>query len=105
MHPPRRVVGCCTAKGFTNGAFYEVCAISETLKVTDTLTGAVIECTAEVLSKHTCVAHAVVHNRCQGATIRSRKVILHDLASPWFRRAHLYVGLSRVTSGADIRVA
>ena len=88
-----------------NGAFYEVCGIGEILHVTDTLTGIVIECAVEVLFRHTCVAHAIVYNRAQGCTCRDKKVILHDLASPWFRRAHLYVGLSRVTRGADIRVA
>jgi hypothetical protein len=30
---------------------------------------------------------------------------LHDLASPWFRRAHLYVGQSRVCDGGDLRIA
>ena len=33
------------------------------------------------------------------------QVVLHDLHSKYFRRPHLYVGLSRVTRGSDIRLA
>ena len=100
------IVGSSTSKGFVNGAFYEVSAVNaDCMNVVDLLTGASIECTAEVLSKHTCLAWAVVYNRAQGCTIRDKQVILHDLSSTFFRRAHLYVGLSRVTNGSDIRVA
>ena len=100
------VVGSCTGRNFVNGAFYEVREIQENvLKVLDKLTGEVLECTPEVLAKHTCLAHAVVYNRAQGLTIRDQTVILHSLDSKYFRRPHLYVGLSRVTRGSDIRIA
>ena len=99
------LVGSCTGRGFVNGAFFIVEEFGETVKVRDNLTEAIIECTTDILAKHTCLAHAVVYNRAQGCTIRDQRVILHDLQSPWFRRAHLYVGLSRVTSGLDIRIA
>ena len=100
------LVGCCTGgRGFVNGAFFTVEEVGVVVKVRDNLTEAVIECTTDILAKHTCLAHAVVYNRAQGCTIRDQRVILHDLQSPWFRRAHLYVGLSRVTSGLDIRIA
>jgi len=105
------LVGTCTGRGFVNGAFYEVCQnktnLSEvgTLHVLDQLSGAMIECGLDVLAKHTSLAHAVVYNRAQGCTIRDQRVILHDLQSPWFRRAHLYVGLSRPSDGTNIRVA
>ena len=104
------LVGTCTGRGFVNGAFYEVQQnmpnLSEvcTLHVLDKLTGHQIECTVDILAKHTTLAHAVVYNRAQGCTIRDQRVILHDFQSPWLRRAHLYVGLSRVCQGADIRI-
>jgi len=99
------LVGSCTGRGFVNGAFYEVMTISTHLRVLDKLTGEVMECSPEVLAKHTCLAHAVVFNRAQGLTIRDQTVVLHDLHSKYFRRPHLYVGLSRVTRGSDIRIA
>jgi hypothetical protein len=51
------------------------------------------------------LAHAVVYHRAQGCTIRDQLVVLHDLTSPWFRKSHLYVGLSRPTNGTHIRIA
>ena len=99
------LVGCCTSRGFTNGAFYSVSDVGVVVKVLDELTGAQVECAVDVLAKHTCLAHAVVYNRAQGCTIQDQRVVLHDLASPWFRRAHLYVGLSRVTDGSHTRIA
>ena len=124
------LVGSCTGRGFVNGAFYEVSdgglfnnlpfgvggvfnippqvSVLNTpthLKVVDKLTGEVMECSAEVLAKHTCLAHAVVYNRAQGLTIREQTCVLHDMHSKYFRRPHLYVGLSRVTRGVDIRLA
>ena len=98
-------VGSCSGHGFVNGAFYNVTNVTKlTLTVTDTLTSGVLECSPEILAKHTCLRHAVVYNRAQGCTIRDEMVILHCLDSKWFRRNHLYVGLSRVTRGSDIRV-
>ena len=47
----------------------------------------------------------MVYNRAQGLTIEGQTVCLHDLHSHYFRRQHLYVGLSRVTDGKDIRIA
>ena len=81
------------------------CAKCVLFKVVDKLTGEVMECSAEVLAKHTCLAHAVVYNRAQGLTIREQTCVLHDMHSKYFRRPHLYVGLSRVTRGVDIRLA
>jgi hypothetical protein len=100
------LVGWCTGHKFVNGAFYEV--ISHTVvavTVRDTLNEDVLGCTPDVLSKHTQLAHAVVHNRAQGLTIKDKTVVLHSLGSSPLRREHLYVGLSRVTNGSDIRIA
>ena len=99
------LVGSCTGRGFVNGAFYEVQSNGLNIKVVDKLTGECMECSAEVLAKHTCLAHAVVYNRAQGLTIRDQTVVLHDFQSKFFRKPHLYVGLSRVTRGSDIRLA
>ena len=119
--PSTPLVGSCTGRGFVNGAFYDLSEIFTNLsasgasqngpfqhamlKVIDKLTDEVLECTPDVLAKHTCLAHAVVYNRSQGLTCRGHTVCLHDLRSPYFRRNHLYVGLSRVTDGAHIRIA
>ena len=99
------LVGSCTGKGFVNGAFYEVAKIDGNLSVLDKLTGEVVECTPDQLAKHCHLGWAVVYNRAQGLTIRDQTVVLHDMASKYFRRPHLYVGLSRVTRGSDIRIA
>ena len=112
------LVGSCTGRGFVNGAFYEVVKmfpkprhfftnafLTNNLLVLDKLTGETIECTPDQLAKHTQLGWAVVYNRAQGLTIRDQTVVLHDLASKYFRRPHLYVGLSRVTRGSDIRIA
>jgi len=98
------LVGTCTGQHFVNGAFYEVVGI-DGLRILDKLTGEALECSIETLAKHTALAWALVYNRAQGCTIREQTLCLHDLHSRYFRRAHLYVGLSRVTHGADIRIA
>ena len=100
-----QLVGSCSGRGFVNGAFYQVQEVGETIKILDKLTAQVIETTVELLAKHTCLAWAVVYNRAQGLTIKDQTVCLHDFQSPYFRRPHLYVGLSRVTRGEDIRWA
>ena len=100
------LVGTCTSRGFCNGAFYEVLAVSkDCVKVRDSLTQQVLEVTSETLGRHTAVAWAVVYHRAQGLTIRDKVVALHDLESKFLTRAHVFVGLSRVTAGTDIRVA
>jgi hypothetical protein len=99
-------VGSCTGHKFVNGAFYEMVSHTDVaVTVRDTLNEDAFECTPDVLSKHTQLAHAVVYNRAQGLTIKDKTVVLHSLGSSFFRREHLYVGLSRVTSGSDIRIA
>ena len=98
------MVGSSTQRGIVNGAFYEVVQL-EPLRLRDTLTNEIVESTAEQLPKLCCLAHAVVYNRAQGLTIREQSVVLHDFESRYFRRAHLYVGLSRVADGRQIRWA
>ena len=102
--PGTPLVGSCTSRGIVNGAFYEVICINP-LKLQDTLNLDVTECSVEQLPKLCCLAHAVVYNRAQGLTIPEKHVVLHCFGSCYFRRAHLYVGLSRVKSGSQIRLA
>ena len=102
--PGTPLVGSCTSRGIVNGAFYEVICINP-LKLRDTLNGDIIESTVEHLPKLCVLAHAVVYNRAQGLTIHEKHVVLHCFGSYYFRRAHLYVGLSRVKSGSQIRLA
>jgi hypothetical protein len=99
------VIGSCSGHSYVNGAFYEVVQPKLPMLVRDKLTDTVFETTPELLARHTCLAHAIVYNRAQGCTIRDELVICHDLGSPHFKRAHLYVGLSRVADGAQIRIA
>ena len=104
--PGTPLVGSCTGRGFVNGAFYRVTEVGhELIRVLDCLTQETIECSAELLAKHTCLGRSVVYNRAQGLSIADQIVVLHDLSSRYCRRAHLYVGLSRVTDGKNIRIA
>jgi hypothetical protein len=98
------LVGSSTQRGVVNGAFYEVVGL-EPLRLRDTLTGELIESSVELLPKLCCLAHAVVYNRAQGLTISDQTVVLHCFESRFWRRAHLYVGLSRVRDGRQIRLA
>ena len=72
------LVGCCTGRGFVNGAFYEVLEVGESIRVLDRLTRETLECSAEVLAKHTCLARSVVYNRSQGLSISDQLVVLHS---------------------------
>ena len=76
------LVSSCTGRGFVNGAFFIVEEVGETVKVRDNLTEAIIECTTDIIARHTCLAHAVVYNKVQGCTVGDQLVVLHDLASP-----------------------
>ena len=99
------LVGSCTIRRIVNGAFYTVQSIVDGIFIKDSLTDEILECTVEQISKNTCLAHSVVYNRCQGCTVGDQNVILHCFASNFFRRPHLYVGLSRVANGNQIRIA
>ena len=74
-------------------------AIGEQVRLKDTMTEDEFDVTPEFISKHCLLAHAMVYNKTQGST-ESGSVMLHDTASPYFKRCHLYVGLSRVVDGA-----
>ena len=70
----------------------------------DELTEEEFEISLEAISKHCLLAWAMVYNKVQGST-ESGTVILHDTSSKYFKRCHLYVGLSRVTDGGNVFIA
>ncbi len=73
------------------------------ISLSDDLTGDAFETSAEACGKCCLLAHAMVYNKVQGST-ESGKVMLHDTGNRYFRRSHLYVGLSRVTDGGNVFV-
>ena len=73
--------------------------------IRDKLTNEILQTDPEKMAKHSCLAWAIVYHRAQGLTVHDQKVVLPDLQSKFFSRPHLYVGLSRVTDGANIRIA
>jgi len=89
-----------TANKVVNGGRYVVIAIGEQIRLKDQMTEDEFDVTPEFISKHCLLAHAMVYNKIQGCTEQGT-VMLHDTASPYFKRCHLYVGLSRVTSGSS----
>jgi len=100
-----RLVGSSTAGKFVNGGRYTVTRIGgERACLKDDMTEEVFETSLEAISKHCLLAWAMVYNKVQGST-ESGTVILHDMGSKYFKRCHLYVGLSRVTDGGNVFIA
>jgi len=94
-----------TAGRIVNGGRYTVTRIDgdrATLK--DDLEGEAFEASLMPIGKCCLLAHAMVYSKVQGAT-ENGSVICHDTSSKYFRREHLYVGLSRVTNGSNVFVA
>ena len=88
-----------------NGGRYTVTRIGgdkATLK--DDLEEEAFETSLDAIGKCCLLAHAMVYNKVQGAT-ENGTVMLHDTGSPYFKRCHLYVGLSRTTNGGNVFVA
>jgi len=100
-----RLVGSSTSGQIVNGGRYTViCIVPERIGLKDEMTEDEFETTPDAISKHCLLAWAMVYNKVQGST-ESGTVILHDMASKFLRRSHLYVGLSRVTDGANVFIA
>ena len=100
-----RLVGSSTATKFVNGGRYVVTFIgAERIGLKDEMSGDEFETTPEAISKHCLLAWAMVYNKVQGAT-ETGTVMLHDTGSPYFKKCHLYVGLSRSTDGSHVFVA
>ncbi len=100
-----RLVGSSTSGQFLNGGRYIVTRIGgDRACLKDEMTGDEFEASVEVISKHALLAWAMTYPKIQGST-ENGTVLLHDVGSPFLRRCHLYVGLSRVTDGANVFVA
>ena len=99
-----KLVGNCTSGRFVNGARYLVISFSENLVLKDQATEKEFEATPEQVGRCCLLAHALVYPKVQGST-EEGSVMLHGTSSPYFRKCHLYVGLSRVTAGSNVFVA
>ena len=99
-----KLVGNCTSGKFVNGARYLVISFSENLVLRDEATEKEFEATPDQIGRCTLLGHAMVYNKVQGST-EEGTVMLHGCSSPYFRKCHLYVGLSRVTTGSNVFVA
>ena len=100
-----KLVGNSTSGKIVNGARYIVTRIGkERVCLKDEMIKDEFDVNLDTISKHCSLAHAMVYNKIQGSTENS-SVLLHDTASPWFKRCHLYVGLSRVISGSNVFIA
>ena len=97
-----RLVGSSTAGKCVNGGRYVVTRIGgERACLKDELTEEEFEPSLEAISKHCLLAWAVVYPKVQGCS-ESGTVMLHDMGSKYFKRCHLYVGLSRVIEGGNV---
>ena len=100
-----RLVGNSTSGRYVNGGRYTVTRIGrECACLKDDVTEDEFETSLEAISKNCLLAHAMVYNKVQGAT-ESGTVMLHDTSSKYFKKCHLYVGLSRVTAGGNAFIA
>ena len=100
-----KLVGSSTTGKFVNSGRYVVTRIGgERACLKDELTEDEFETSVEAIGKHCLLAWAMVYNKVQGCA-ESGTVLLHDMESKYLRRCHLYVGLSRATSGSNVFVA
>jgi hypothetical protein len=100
-----RLVGNATTGKFVNGGRYTVTALGDgCISLRDEITENIFQASVEAISKHCMLAWAMVYPKVQGCTTEGT-VMLHDMKSPYLRRCHLYVGLSRVTDGSNAFIA
>ncbi len=106
-----RLVGSSTSGKFVNGGRSTITRITnpkigwgERACLKDDLTEDEFETCLEAISKHCLLAWAMTYPKVQGCT-QSGTMLLHDTGSKYFRRHHLYVGLSRVTDGTTAFIA
>ena len=100
-----RIVGNCTSGKFVNGARYVMSSFSNgCILLKDEATAKEFEATPKQVGRCTLLAHAMVYNKVQGSTMEGT-VCLHGCSSQYFRKCHLYVGLSRTTAGSRVHVA
>jgi len=101
-----RLVGCSNVlKKIVNGAFLLVTSVSEeSIGLLDEQTSEEFEVTPAQLAKHTRLRSALTVWACQGRTLQGT-IAIHESRSPHFSPTHLYVALTRTTSGAEIWLA
>jgi len=100
-----KLVGNSTLNRIVNGGRYTVTAIGkEKITLLDDLTKDEFEASFEVVAKSCLLGHAMVYNKVQGST-EEGSVMLHDTSSKYFKKSHLYVGLSRVKDGKLVQIA
>ena len=99
------LLGCLTDGKFVNGGSYEVTQVETSIvHLKDLYTGQEFQTTPDTIANHTLLKWAMTYHRLQGSTEKGT-MILHDLTSRYIKRAHLYVGLSRVTDGNNVYLA
>ena len=70
----------------------------------DDLTKDNFQASVEAVSRNCILCHSLVYPKVQGST-ENGTVLLHDMCSPYLKRCHLYVGLSRVTCGSNVFIS
>ena len=76
----------------------------EKITLKDELTEVEFATTPLEIASSSRLAWACTYNATQGRT-EEGTVILHDIDSRFLTRAHLYVGISRVTNGKNVFLA
>ena len=97
------LLGCCAKKGILhNGGRYIVEDVSEKVRLSSK-DGEELCLTKEEVVRDLRLSHAQTYHSAQGSTLEGR-VRLWDCDHPRFTSRHLYVGVSRATSGALVEV-
>ena len=100
-----RVVGASAHGNFVYQARYVVTSMSDyMITLRDELTHAEYTTTSLEVASCSRLAWACTYNATQGRT-EEGTVILHDIDSRFLTRAHLFVGISRVTNGKNVFLA
>ena len=98
-----KIIGSTTQGRIVNGGRYEVPSISENIRLKNILTEEEFTLTTAAIGQFTQLGWACVYQKVQGQTCEGT-ILLHDLNSCFASLTHLYVGLSRATSGANVFV-
>ena len=96
------LLGCVVAekKGIRNGCLYTVESINITAE-TIRLQGIDVDFTFDQAKQWLRLSYAQTYASCQGTEF-SDSLCLHDCASRFFTRRHLFVGLSRARVGTAV---
>jgi len=98
-----KLIGSTTQGKIVNGGRYDVLSIGENIRLKNLLTEEEFVLTTTALGQFTQLGWACVYQKCQGQTCEGT-LLLHDLSSCFASLTHLYVGLSRATSGTNVFV-